>query len=1047
MKHSLLISLLLLAPAITLFAADTMEPPLEADVIFCIGTPDARGAEFALVREGYAAFPQKFPNGVFYEVGKSTPENDWSFVHPSIQDRHWAGGKETHPFTIRFNSDEDIDDPTTLVIGYMGTHPDRSTIHVVANETVLPTQLPTHIGHDQAVFRPRTYRGGTASNLFTIPAGTFKKGENTITITLVGRSWILYDYVALRREAQPLAIRERPPLDLLTQFRTWEDAPMAGINQIVFAVRIDNHEHWYANFGRTAECEFSHPYHAHDGAFHNMVKPTPAPVSGGKLGIFNLDTKEVHYILEDPTGSIRDPIVHYDGEKILFSYRPGGTLFFHLYEINVDGTHLRQLTDGPFDDIEPTYTPEGRIVFVSSRANRYVQCWMTQVAILYSCDADGQDIQLLSGNIEHDNTPWMLPNGQILYMRWEYVDRSQVDFHHLWTMNPDGTRQMVFYGNMHPGVVYIGAKPIPNSEKIVASFSWGHGAAEHAGAIGVIDPRMGPDYRDAAVVITSDSTFRDPWAFSETAFLAARRAQMVLVDGDGNEQVIYELPEEYRQKSLWLHEPRPLVPRERERIISSVIDPTKSTGQLLVMDVHQGRNMEGVEVGDIKNLLILETLPKPINFTGGMEPMTYGGSFTLQRIVGIVPVEPDGSANFELPATRAFFFVALDEHDRAVKRMQSFHTVMPGEVTTCIGCHEDRTEISTPFPRVTMASRRPPSPITPIADFRGICPVTGTLLATPTGIPDVIDYSRDVQPIWDRHCIACHSPDKREGNFNLSGGRGPMYSVSYSNIMARTHSALENERYGRETLVADGRNKPLGNYPPRTLGSSASALYTKYIQNEHHGVELSEREKAIVRLWIETGATYPGTYASLGSGMLGGYLRNTLDRRDLEWAETIAMQEVLRNNCASCHTGNRQLPLSVSDEIRHTWWIYPAGPHDSRRHYSRHLHFDLTYPEQSTLLLAPLAKSAGGLELCGDAILTSTDDPRYQAILAGIVRAQQRLNEIKRFDMPDFVPRPEYIREMIAYGILPLDHDPTLAIDVYELEQRYWRSLWYVPVE
>ncbi|MCL2710415.1 MAG: polysaccharide lyase family protein [Planctomycetaceae bacterium] len=1052
MKHSLLILLLLatmlLTSATMLLAADAMEPPLEADAIFCIGTPDARCGEFALVREGYAAFPQLFRRGVLYEVGKSTPEKDWPFVHPSIRDRSWAGGGDTYPFTIRFNVDEEIAETTTLIIGYMGTLPGGlSTIHVTANATALPTQQPTQIDNNQAVFQPRTARGRPTANLFTIPAGTFKKGDNTITITLVGGSWILYDYVALRKEAKPLAMRERPQPDLLTKFRTGEDAPMADVKQIVFAVRVDNHEHWYANFGRTAECDESHPYQAHDGAFHNMTKPAPAPVSGGKLGIYDLDTKAARYILEDDTGSVRDPIVHYGGEKILFSYRPGGTLFFHLYEIDVDGTNLKQLTDGEFDDFEPTYTPEGKIVFVSSRGKRYVQCWMTQVAILYGCDADGQNVHVLSGNVEHDNTPWVLPNGQIMYTRWEYVDRSQVDYHHLWTMNPDGTRQMVFYGNLHPGVVYIDAKPIPNSEKMVASFSWGHGRAEHMGAIGIIDPRKGPDDRSAAVAITSDSTFKDPWAFSETAFIAARNAQMVLVDADGNEQVVFELPEELRQKRLWLNEPRPIIPRAPERVIGSVTNPTKATGQLLVMDVHQGRNMEGVQPGEIKKLLILETLPKPINFTGGMEPMSYGGSFTMERIVGTVPVEADGSANFELPATRAFFFVALDENDRAVKRMQSFHSVMPGEVTACIGCHEERTMMTTTVPRVTTASRRPPSPITPIADYRGIDPATGNRLSVSTGIPDVIDYPRDVQPIWDRHCIACHSPEKREGNFNLSGGRGPMYSISYSNIMAHTHSALENERYGKETLVADGRNRALGSYPPKTLGSGASALYTKYIQPEHYDVELSEREKAVVRLWIETGATYLGAYAGLGSGMLGGYLRNSIDRRDLEWAETKAMQEVMQNNCASCHTGNRQLPISVSDEIRHTWWVYPNGPTDSRRQYSRHLHFDLTYPEKSIMLLAPLAKSAGGLESCGRAILTGTGDPRYQAILSGIVRAQQRLDEIKRFDMPDFVARPEYIREMKAYGILPAEHDPSSVVDVYDLEQRYWRSLWYVPVE
>ena len=830
-------------------------------------------------------------------------------------------------------------------------------------------------------------------------------------------------FLLLLTPALTLLTSDAAEPDLLTQFRTGNDAPMADVKQILFAVRIDNQEHWYANFGYPIEDPTVHPYAAHDGKF-NMPKPPSGPKGSGKLGIYDLDTKNVHFILDDEGGAVRDPIIHYDGEKVLFSYRPSGTMHYHLYEINIDGTGLRQLTDGDYDDIEPIYTPEGNIIFVSSRGKRWVQCWMTQVAILYGCDADGKNIKPLSGNVEHDNTPWMLPNGQVLYTRWEYVDRSQVDYHHLWIMNPDGTRQMVFYGNLHPGIVYIDAKPIPNSEKVVASFSWGHGRAEHAGSIGIIDPRQGPDDQSAAQVISQERNYRDPWAFSETAFLAAKGTQMILMDGDGNEQTIYELPTEWRQKNLWLHEPRPIIRREQERIIGDMTQPAKATGQLLVMDVHRGRNMEGVKQGEIKKLLVLETLPKPANFTGGMEPMTYGGSFTLERIVGTVPVEPDGSANFELPAMRGFFFVALDENDRAVKRMQSFLSVMPGEVTACIGCHEERTEMMQAG-RVTAASRRPPSPVTPIE-----------------GIPDVIDYPRDVQPIWDAHCIECHSPERREGNFNLSGGRGPMYSISYSNIMAGTHSALENERYGKETLIADGRNRPLGNYPPRTLGTSASALYTKYCQKEHYGVELSEREKAVVRLWIESGATYLGTYAGLGSGMLGGYYRNTLDRRDLDWAETKAMQEAMKNKCSSCHTGEKQLPMSVSDEIRHTWWVYPNGPTDSRRKYSRHLHFDLTQPEKSVLLLAPLSKESGGYEACGSAVLTGKEDPYYQAILSGIERAKVRLDEVKRFDMPGFVPRPEYIREMNRYGVLSVDHDPALPVDVYDLDQQYWRSLW-----
>jgi len=96
-------------------------------------------------------------------------------------------------------------------------------------------------------------------------------------------------------------------------------------------------------------------------------------------------------------------------------------------------------------------------------------------------------------NIEHDNTPWMLPDGQVLYTRWEYVDRSRTRYHHLWTANPDGTAQMVFFGNMHPSTVMIDAKPIPHTDKVVSIFSPGHGRKEHAGAMTVVDPDAGPD--------------------------------------------------------------------------------------------------------------------------------------------------------------------------------------------------------------------------------------------------------------------------------------------------------------------------------------------------------------------------------------------------------------------------------------------------------------------------------------------------------------------------------------------------------------------------
>jgi hypothetical protein len=775
---------------------------------------------------------------------------------------------------------------------------------------------------------------------------------------------------------------------------------MAGTSEIVFAVRKVVGEHWYANFG----------YYANDREYSHFGNANKLYRDGARLCRLNLDTRRLTVLLDDPQGGIRDPQVHYDGATILFSYRRGGTENYHLYEIHSDGSGLRQLTDGPFDDIEPAYLPDGDIVFVSSRCRRWVNCWLTQVAVLHRCDADGHSIRPLSSNNEHDNTPWVLPNGQILYTRWEYVDRNQVSFHHLWVTTPDGLRQTIYYGNMKPGTVMIDAKPIPGSSRVVVSFSPGHGRPEHEGQITVLDPRKGPDDPSAVRSITNTPDFRDPWAFSEQAFLAARGTHIVLVDGQGQIDPIYTLPAADCKAGLQCHEPRPLVARPREDVIATNADWKSETGQMLAVNVNQGRNMEGVQPGEIKKLLVLETLPKPINFTGGMEPLSYGGTFTLERILGTIPVEADGSAYAEVPALRSVFFVALDEHDLSVKRMQSFTSVMPGETRTCIGCHEHRQQAPQYQTHDCIAFRRRPSHIEPIRDA-----------------PQVFDFPRDVQPVLDRHCVRCHDADRPEGNVVLSGDHGPMFSLSYYTITARS-------------LVADGRNS-MGNRPPRSIGSSASRLMT-FLDGSHYGVQPSPHERKMVRLWIDSGAPYPGTYAALGCGMIGGYAQNRIDRSDLDWPSTQAAMAAIPKRCGGCHRGTTALPLTVSDEVGGPPWV-SLQPHDIRRQFARHIVYDLTRPEKSMILLAPLAKASGGREACGKAIFAATSDPDYQKLLAAIQDAKRKLDQIKRFDMPGFRPRPEYVREMRRYGILPVDASDGDPIDPYALEQQYWQSLWY----
>ncbi len=625
------------------------------------------------------------------------------------------------------------------------------------------------------------------------------------------------------------------------------EAMDAAIDDVVFAVRPFGPDgHYYANFG----------YFCFD------PEQKVYSQGGGSLRRLNVRTGRVTTLLDDPEGGVRDPQVHYDGRKVLFSYRRGGSDYYHLYEINVDGTGLRQLTDGPFDDIEPTYLPDGSIVFCSSRCNRWVLCWKVPVAILYRCDADGGNIEMLSSNAVTENTPAVLPDGRILYTRWEYVERSQLAYHHLWTINPDGTGQMAYFGNMHPtgmhhnvaqrvgrevrydnvpgDVAMLGAKPIPGTRKVVSIFSPGHGRREHKGFVTVVDPRRGPDHQPSARRIHPGGDWRDPHPVAADRFLVARANELHLMDLEGNTQLLHRLAGD--PPAMMLHEPSPVRPRPRERLAAPRSDAAQAVGHLILADAAAGRNMDGVAPGEIRKLLVLEQLPGPFHNSPGFDGLSLWGTFSLHRILGTVPVEPDGSAFFEAPAMRSLFFVALDEHDLAVKKMQSFVTVQPGETTGCVGCHEPRIVAPANPGRATLAAlQRRPSRIEPIA-----------------GMPEIVDFRRHLQPILDRHCIGCHNARDRAGELSLeagpgmpSHGRGRVYS-SYVALV---------QRLG---FVADGRNAH-GNRPPRSMGSSASKLMTR-IDGSHNDVAVSAEEAALLRLWLDSGAAANGTYAIMDGG-------------------------------------------------------------------------------------------------------------------------------------------------------------------------------------
>jgi hypothetical protein len=456
---------------------------------------------------------------------------------------------------------------------------------------------------------------------------------------------------------------------------------------------------------------------------------------GGALKVIDFARGGAVCTLVDPgpEGVVRDPEVSFDGTRVLFSMRKNIRDDYHVYEVNADGTDLRQLTKaaGVFD-IDPLYLPGGDIVFTSSREPKYCACNRHIMGNLFRMDGDGANIHQIGKSTLFEGHATLLNDGRLLYDRWEYVDRNFGDAQALWTVNPDGTQHEIYWGaNLSsPGGV-IDARAVPGSPLVIAV--WGACHDRPWGALALLDRRRGMNTRasvvrtwpeDAVKLLREDGVghwdstagmkikYEDPYPLDAEHFLVARmieagreRTGLYLVDIQGNETLLH-------QEELGCFDPVVLASRPPPPAIPLRRDYAGDPGTFYVQDVYVGTQMAGVERGTVKWLRVVESPEKrgwsPENWggQGAQAPAMNWHNFENKRVLGTVPVEADGSAYFEVPSDRFVFFQLLDADGMMVQSMRSGTQIQSGERQSCIGCHEIQTKSRRSGPRGQV--RRPP---------------------------------------------------------------------------------------------------------------------------------------------------------------------------------------------------------------------------------------------------------------------------------------------------------------------------------------------------
>jgi mono/diheme cytochrome c family protein len=674
----------------------------------------------------------------------------------------------------------------------------------------------------------------------------------------------------------------------------------------------------------------------------------------------------------------------------------------HIFEVHVDGSGLRQVTNHHYwSDLDPTYLPSGQIAFASERCGYSLQCnhdpRLDETSCnLYVMQPDGSAIRRLSVNKDGDYLPHCLDDGTIGYTRWEYQERNLTQIQSLWFVRPDGTwADALFKQHMNDPWALEDVRSIPGAaqRRFVAIAAGHHTLA--AGPVVVINAAAGlnapagirivtpgvspPEGGMSGTPVTEGGVHDDgghymtPWPLSEKYFLVAysylktwpkgfpeyyrgldeKGYALYLIDVFGNKELIYRDPE------ISCFTPIPLRPRPRPPVLPDATDPSQRFAVCTLSDAAFG--CDGIAPHQVRYVRISHRLPWPYDERfGGLRyenvALSEGLSWTPVKVLGTVPVEADGSAHFQVPADTPVYFQLLDEQFMELRRMRSFISFQPGEKRGCVGCHESKAVAPTPKPGLLALTREPSIPAPP-----------------PWGVRP-LNFLRDIQPIFDRHCVSCHGGLKPAAELDFSGGltTGIRFKTLYGGELG-----LDGHNTAYRTLITKGlvayshKSDPASALSqPLAFGSHRSKLIVALREGPcRERVTLSPDDWLRLVTWVDGNAPYHSHFINMRPEQPPYNL--PADRELLA-----AIGAVHARRCGSCH---------APEAVTRADWI------------------DLRRPERSLFLAAPLAQTRDGRK-CARPPYADATDADYQAVLKLVDHAVKKAWSAPRRDLLGLLP-------------------------------------------
>ncbi|QGX38661.1 PD40 domain-containing protein [Permianibacter aggregans] len=393
-----------------------------------------------------------------------------------------------------------------------------------------------------------------------------------------------------------------------------------------------------------------------------------------------------------------------------------------LHVMNPDGSEITQITFNQSHDMYPTLLDDGRIVFM-----RWDNTGNGRGIHFYTVNPDGSNLNLLYG----------------LHSHLSGTDGAEIQFLKPKRLQDGRVASIIrpFQSELEGGdFIAIDHQNFIDIQTPIASMAGMAGPAQVSLAPAGVTTDGGPSlagrYRDIEPMLDGTGRYLVSWSqcrLLENAGTPDQRIipcteelladpdvveapplfSLYLYDPNTKTQVPLFLPEE----GVMVTDPVVLLPTTRPAFIPDGIPGVDLDANLVaegvgVVHIKSVYDLDGVDItaaaGGITTvrdpaqttaaqrparfLRILKPVSMPDDDVYDFDNSAFGFSqaFGMQDILGYVPVEPDGSAMFKVPANVAFTIQVLDGEGKRINSFQRHNNLLqvkPGEVRQCNGCH------------------------------------------------------------------------------------------------------------------------------------------------------------------------------------------------------------------------------------------------------------------------------------------------------------------------------------------------------------------------